>query len=122
MASMAVFRGPSSRGQPPWHRHYKLELLGKKHIPIESVVPDLSRIVENASLSGLDQLLQGSASLGQEVVKIIYITTDHADPQKTTSDGAYRSDSRWFQQKWMAPERRGHREAQGEHTFERSSL
>lgn len=86
------------------------------------MVPDLSGIVENASLSGLDQLLQGSASLGQEVVKIIHITTDHADPRKTTSDGAYRSDSQWFQQKWRARERRGHREVQGEHTFERNSL
>lgn len=86
------------------------------------MVPDLSRIVENASLSGLDQVLQRSASLGQEVVKIIHITTDHADPRKTTSDGAYRSDSQWFQQKWMARERREHREAQEEHTFGRSSL
>ena len=52
------------------------------HIPIEGVVPDLSSIVENASLGRLDQLLQRSASLRQEVVKIIHITTDQTDPQR----------------------------------------
>ena len=79
---MAVFRAPSSRGQPPWHRHYKSELLGKMHIPIEGVVPDLSSVVENTSLSGLDQLLKRSTTLRQQIVEIIYITTDQEDPAK----------------------------------------
>ena len=71
----------------------RIRSVRKQHIPIEGMVPDLSSIVKNASLSGLDQLLQRSTSLRQQVVEIIYITTNQADPRNTTSGGVYHSDS-----------------------------
>lgn len=46
------------------------------------MVPDLSSVVENTSLSGLDQLLKRSTTLRQQIVEIIYITTDQEDPAK----------------------------------------
>ena len=41
------------------------------------MIPNLSSVIENASLSSLNQLFQGSASIGKQVVKIIDITRSY---------------------------------------------
>lgn len=50
----------------------------QKHVPVEGVVPNLSSVVENASLGRLDQILEGNASFGEELVEIVDVATDHA--------------------------------------------
>lgn len=41
------------------------------------MIPNLSSVIENASLSSFDQLFQGSASIGKQVIKIIDITRSY---------------------------------------------
>ena len=52
------------------------QLLGK-YVPIEGMIPNLSSVIENASLSSLNQLFQGSASIGKQVIKIIDIARSY---------------------------------------------
>ena len=50
----------------------------QKHVPVEGVIPNLSSVVEHASLGCLDQILEGNASFGEELVEIVDVATDYA--------------------------------------------
>ena len=41
------------------------------------MIPNLSSVVENASLSSFDQLFQGSTSIGEQVIKIVDIARSY---------------------------------------------
>ena len=64
LASMAVFKGPSSSLLPLGHKHYTLKLVEEKYIPIERVIPNLSSIVENTTFGSLDQFFQRNTTFG----------------------------------------------------------
>ena len=53
----------------------QFSLVGGHAIPIESVVPHLSSIIEHTSSGSLDELFQRSSSLRKQVVEVVHIAT-----------------------------------------------